>query len=83
MADTTHDGETLAEAITRLKLVITRPFTRHPEARGRLGWKDLLGGHAAMNVLVSYTRENPRDAGHYWAYSTLVLLAVGIVLGLT
>lgn len=74
MADTTHDGETLAEAIARLKLVVTRPFTRHPEARGRLGWKDLLGGHALVNIPVSYAREYPQMAGKIWMATTGVAL---------
>lgn len=71
-----HDGETLDQAWTRFWLGIRHPFTKHPEARNRYGWKDFLGGHSTTNLYVSYCRESPRNAGHVWRYSILGLMLV-------
>jgi hypothetical protein len=73
-----HDGETLEQAWDRFVLDHQQPFVKHVGARGRYGIKDILGGHALTNLIVSYTRENPRDAGHWWLY-TIIAGVLGTV----
>jgi hypothetical protein len=78
--ETVHDGETLDQARHRFWLNVRHPFTRHPEARNRYGWLDLLAGHAVTNLYVTYARERPRSAGHLWRYSVLVLLVAVVAV---
>ena len=76
-----HDGETLGQAVDRLGDDLEDPFDRHRGSRGRHGWRDLLGGHALVNVVVAWCRERPRTAGHVLAYALVGLLA-GAAAGL-
>ena len=76
-----HDGETLGQAVDRLGDDLEDPFDRHRGSRGRHGWRDLLGGHALVNVVVAWCRERPRTAGHVLAYALVGLLA-GVAAGL-
>lgn len=75
-----HDGETLAEARDRFSDDVEDLFDRHSKSRGRYGWVDLLMGHALVNLFVTYCREQPRGAGHWWAYQTIATFAV-LILG--
>jgi hypothetical protein len=56
----THDGEGLDAAWLRLRRDIRQPLTRHPQSRGRRGWRDVVGGHALVNVVVEGTRRYPQ-----------------------
>jgi len=77
-----HDGETLAEARDRFSDNLEDPFDEHRKSRGRMGWRDTIGGHSAINVLVAWCRELPREAGHMMAYLilALVVICVGLVV---
>ena len=76
MTGTSHDGETLPQALARWRFGLRHPWTRNPAARNRLGIVDTLCGHSTTNLYVTYARENPRDAGHAWRYSVLGLSAL-------
>ncbi len=73
-----HDGETLPEALDRVSDNFEDLGDKHRKSRGRYGWKDLLGGHAFVNVLVTWCREQPRSAGHVWFFQTLATVVVGV-----
>lgn len=77
-----HDGETLAEAKDRLSDDIEDPWDRHTKSRGRTGFKDLIGGHAPLNVLVSWFREKPRDAAHWVAYFGIAIVVLLILVAI-
>jgi hypothetical protein len=79
----THDGETLAQATDRFSDNLEDPFDRHRASRGREGWRDVLAGHAFVNVLVSWCREDPYKAGHWFSYVILLDFALlGVIVAL-
>jgi hypothetical protein len=72
----THDGEGLAAAWRRLKTDLRHPFTRHHASRGRMGWRDVLGGHAVVNVAVEGARQYPQTFSKAWLWQTVVTLSL-------
>jgi hypothetical protein len=69
-----HDGETLAQARDRFGDNLEDPFDRHRKSRGRMGWKDTIGGHSLVNVAVSWAREDAYGAGHMLVYALIVII---------
>jgi hypothetical protein len=80
MLEPLHDGEGLDAAWSRLRGDILHPWLRHDASRGRYGWRDLLGGHAVVNVVVEGVRAYPQTAAKAWLVQSLatVLLAAAV-----
>lgn len=85
MADKVNCWEEMKVHFKRIWVSIRHPFKENPltETDGgnmRIGWRDILEGHAFVNLFVEWCRVCPYTAGHFFFFVFLFLVMVLIYL---
>lgn len=85
MADNKNCYEELKPHFKRIWFSLTHPFSENPYSASdagnkRIGWNDILCGHAFVNLVVEWCRACPYTAGHFFFFENYLIVLFIILL---